>query len=226
MKNLLEKSDIYYKKATVYESFSKAEDSLNLVYETLLPIFKDKNILDTGCGTGKYIKLFAPYVKSVTGLDAAQDQLSVAKDKIKNFKNVVLICSDIAEMSFTGKYDIAFASWVLGTITDEEKRLRALNNIKNSLVSNGKIYLVENDEGGEFEEIRGRVNDPQKRTELYNNWLLEQGFKIEYRLETYFEFSSIQKAKNVIRTIWGDEAAKKVTNKRINHPILIFSQNK
>ena len=225
MKNLLEKSDIYYKKAKIYEEFSKAEDSLNLVYETLLPIFKNKNIIDIGCGTGKYLKLFSPFAKSITGIDAAQDQLSVAEDKIKDLDNIELICSDIAEMSVAKKYDIAFASWVLGTITDEEKRLKALNNIKNSMKENGKIFLVENDAGGEFEEIRGRVNDPEKRTKNYNNWLQEQGFQIEYRLETYFEFSSRQEAKNVIETIWGVEAAKKVTKKRINHPILIFSWN-
>ncbi len=231
VKNLLEKSDIYYKKANIYEIFSQAEDAPNLIYKTLLPLFRDKNILDIGCGTGKYIKLFAPHVKSILGVDAAEDQLSIARKSINNLEvnwgnSVKLCCSDIAEMSFSKSYDIAFASWVLGTITNGEKRLKALNNIKDALNENGKIFLVENDFGGEFEDIRGRVNDPKKRTESYNNWLLKQGFKIEYRLETYFEFSNTQEAKNVIETIWGIEAAKKVKQKHINHKIIIFSWSK
>lgn len=223
VKNLLEKSDIYYKKAEIYEIFAQAEDKPNIIYKTLLPLFRDKNILDVGCGTGKYIKLFAPHVKSILGVDAAEDQLSIAGVGVNN---VELVCSDIAEMSLKKSYEIAFASWVLGTITNEEKRLKALNNIKNALSGNGKIFLVENDVGGEFEDIRGRVNDPEKRTESYNNWLIKQGFKIEYRLETYFEFSNIKEAKNVIETIWGTEAAKKVTDKRINHRVIIFTYRK
>lgn len=226
MKNLLEKSDIYYKKANVYEIFSEAEDAPNIIYKTLLPLFRDKNILDVGCGTGKYIKLFAPHVKSILGVDAAEDQLSIAKEKTKNINNVELFCSDIAETSFSKLYDVAFASWVLGTITDEEKRLRVLNNIKNSLTENGKIFLVENDLGGEFEDIRGRINDPEKRTESYNNWLIKQGFEAEYRFETNFEFLTVQQAKRVIDTIWGSDASKKVTKKCISHRIVIFTWNK
>lgn len=223
MKNLLEKSEIYYKKASIYEAFAQAEDVPALVYQSLLPVFEDKNIIDIGCGTGKYLKLFAPHVKLILGLDAAEDQLSIAEEKIKNCSNVELICSDVAEVSFSKSYDIAFASWMLGTITDEEKRLQVLDNIKRSLNKNGKIFLVENDIGGEFEEIRGRVNDPLERTKLYNNWLLQQGFQIAYKLESHFEFATIQEAKSVIEAIWGFEAAKKVTSKRINHPIVIFS---
>jgi ubiquinone/menaquinone biosynthesis C-methylase UbiE len=225
-KNLLEKSDIYYKMAEVYEAFTQAEDAPNLIYKTLLPIFKGKNILDIGCGTGKYMKLFAPYAKSITGVDAAENQLLIAKEKTKNINNVELFCSDIAETSFSKLYDVAFASWVLGTITNEEKRLQVLNNIKNSLTENGKIFLVENDVGGEFEDIRGRINDPEKRTESYNNWLKKQRFEAEYRFETNFEFSTVQQAKKVIDTIWGSAASKKVTKKCISHRVVIFIWSK
>lgn len=225
MKNLLEKSGIYYKKASIYETFAQAEDAPALVYQTLLPVFKDKNILDIGCGTGKYLKLFSPHVKSILGVDAAEDQLLIAKEKIKDCSNVALMCSDVAGVSFSKLYDIALASWMLGTITDEKKRLQILDNIKSSLKKNGNVFLVENDIGGEFEDIRGRVNDPLERTKSYNNWLQQQGFQIAYKLESYFEFATTQEAKNVIKTIWGVKAAKKVTSSRINHPIVIFSSS-
>ena len=50
------------------------------------------------------------------------------------------------------------------------------------LTKNGSIYLVENDIGGEFEEIRNRYPDIS-RTKKYNDWIESNNFKVEKFIE-------------------------------------------
>ena len=61
----------------------------------------------------------------------------------------------------------------------------------------GCIYLVENDDCGEFQSIRGE--EYLVKSSAYNTWLIEQGFSVADRVKTYFEFSTINCAKMVSR---------------------------
>ena len=48
---------------------------------------------------------------------------------------------------------------MLGTILEVDRRNKVLEEMKRVLKHDGNIYLVENDIGGEFEEIRNRYPD-------------------------------------------------------------------
>ena len=219
--NLSEKSKNYYEENDIYEIFSIAEDHPNKIYECLLPNIRDKIVLDLGCGTGKFMQKFYNETTKYYGLDLSSEQLNIAKKKI-NSNNVEFICCSAENIPLpANSIDIIISTWVLGTILETDRRNKVLNEMKRVLKKDGNIYLVENDIGGEFEEIRNRYPDI-KRTEDYNNWIESNGFVRYDKFETYFKFDSDEKAKEVFSNIWGADIGNKVKSNVIEQNIIIY----
>lgn len=222
MKYLQEKSPIYFSEADVYEAFAQAEDAGQLVLEVLKPLVTGKSVLDLGCGTGKYLELLAPHAAHITGIDAAAAQLGIARQKTGGLANVALVQGDAADAVLAREtYDVVLACWMLGTIAEEIKRKAILNRFSSP---GTRFILVENAEGSEFEDIRGRVNDPLLRTRRYNDWLLAQGFTETHRLDAWFAFRTAAEAQDIFAAIWGDDKRKRVTSRRIEHKIAIYQR--
>ncbi len=219
--NLSEKSKNYYEENDIYEIFSIAEDYPNKIYEYLAPKVKDKIVLDLGCGTGKFMQKFHKETIKYYGLDLSNEQLNIAKSKVVN-DNVELICCSAENIPLPDNtIDVIISTWVLGTILEVDRRNKVLNEMKRVLKKGGNIYLVENDIGGEFEEIRNRYPNIE-RTKKYNDWIENSGFTIEDRFETYFKFKNIVEAKNVFINIWGNEIGNKVDSDIIKQNIIIY----
>lgn len=220
--NLSEKSKNYYEENDIYEIFSIAEDYPNKIYKYLLPKVKDKVILDLGCGTGKFMQKFYKETKKYYGLDLSSEQLNIAKEKI-NSNNVEFICCSAEDIPLSdNSVDIIISTWVLGTILEEDRRNKVLEEMKRVLTKNGSIYLVENDIGGEFEEIRNRYPDIS-RTKKYNDWIESNNFKVENNFKTYFQFKECDEAKKVFSNIWGPDIGNKVKSNIIEHNIVIYN---
>jgi len=215
--NLTEKSDLYYDMNQIYERFSQVEDTPQKITKFLKLNVKG-NVLDLGCGSGKYTSLLCENSLSYIGLDLSQNQINIAKTKSNNGK---FICSSAENISLNdNSIDFGVACWVLGTILEEDRRKKVLDEIKRVLKQEGEFYLIENAYGGEFELLRGRTKD--NRTCDYNNWLLNNDFKICKKFETYFEFGSIDEAKHIFSSIWGEDISKKIKSKKIKQKIIIF----
>ena len=222
-KNLLKDSKAYYEDNDYYELFSIAEDGENKVADYLKELSIDKVVLDAGCGTGKFLPIIENVASKYIGIDLSNEQLIKAKDKSSG--NSLFINSSLEKIELdNNSVDLIISTWVLGTITDIEERNRCLDELKRILKPNGKIILVENDENSEFEEIRNRTSD--SRTRDYNNWILSNGFIIDKRLETYFNFKSIDEAKKCFEVIYGKTISDKINNKKIEHKIIIFKYKK
>ena len=222
-KNLLKDSKAYYEDNDYYELFSIAEDGENKVADYLKELSIDKVVLDAGCGTGKFLPIIENVAYKYIGIDLSNEQLIKAKDKSK--RNSLFINSSLEKIELdNNSVDLIISTWVLGTITDIEERNRCLDELKRILKPNGKIILVENDENSEFEKIRNRTSD--SRTRDYNNWILSNGFIVDKRLETYFNFKSIDEAKKCFEVIYGKTISDKINDKRIEHKIIIFKYEK
>lgn len=222
-KNLLKDSKAYYEDNDYYELFSIAEDGENKVADYLKELSIDKVVLDAGCGTGKFLPIIENVASKYIGIDLSNEQLKKAKDKSSG--NSLFINSSLEKIELdNNSIDLIISTWVLGTITDIEERNRCLDELKRILKPNGKIILVENDENSEFEKIRNRTSD--SRTRDYNNWILSSGFIVDKRLETYFNFKSIDEAKKCFEVIYGKTISDKINDKRIEHKIIIFKYEK
>lgn len=224
-KNLSEKSKAYYGENYYYELFSSAEDYPNKILNELKSEVKNKVVLDAGCGSGKFLPVVSKLAKYYYGIDASSSQLVLATNKIINKEKVTLIYSDLCDISLEdNSIDIIYLSWVLGTILDLNKREQVLKQLLRVLKPGGKILLIENNIGNEFEELRGR--DKDNRTSDYNNWVLSKDFKVSKEFTTYFKFNTVEEAKKVFDVIYGNEVSSKLNSRNINQNIIIFELNK
>lgn len=210
--SLFDKSKSYYEEANIYERFSLCEDSCEQVPLYLSSYVKDKKVLDAGCGTGKFLSKLNTYA-DITGVDLSHSQLKIAQSK-----HNILALHDLEKLGFKDNtFDVAYCTWVLGTILDLNKRTRALNELKR--IAN-TIILIENAENSEFEVIRGRHADT--RTLDYNNWVLSQGFTKDKVLHTSFEFNTAEEAQYIFAHIWGPDVANRVKSAIIKHTLYAF----
>lgn len=220
MTNLSENSKSYYQQHDIYKIFSDAEDHPDFIFQSLEHEFYGKNVLDLGCGNGKYSQKIQPICSSLISGDKSLEQLSHFQEMPLQ-SNVLQL--DAMQLPFKdNSFDVIFASWMLGTILDSHKQLTALREMKRVLKPQGKILLVENDFAADFEILRGRWPDKEKRTYHYNSWLLSQGFEVKYRLETYFQFESVEQAQYIFQSIWKERLIKLPQNAVINHNVIIF----
>jgi SAM-dependent methyltransferase len=87
----------------------------------MLPDFKDKMVLDLGCGFGWHCRYAAENgAKSVIGIDISQKMLSEAKSKTK-YGNIEYICMPIEDIDFPEEsFDIVISSHALHYIKSFE----------------------------------------------------------------------------------------------------------
>lgn len=219
-------SEFYKINAHVYENFSQAEDAPKKVVQFLAQKVQGKVVLDFGCGTGKFIPEIAPLVKKYWAIDISKEQLAIAQEKAREFKNVKLIKVDEDKIPMESEsVDIVFANWVIGSIHDLDIRKSVINEIKRIVKEHGLIYLIENDAGNEFKEIiEGEYGD--EKTRIKHEWLKKAGFKKIKKIKTHFEFKNIETARDIFKTIWNDEISEKINSNKIAHNIAIYENTK
>lgn len=223
--NLSEKSKNYYEENDIYEIFSIAEDYPNKIYNFLLPKIQGKTVLDLGCGTGKFMQKFYDKAHKYYGLDLSEKQLNIAKEKVKDSNNVEFMCCSAENIPLPdNSVDVIISTWVLGTILELDRRNKVLEEMKRVLKKDGNIYLVENDIGGEFEEIRNRYPNI-KKTKEYNDWIENHYFICDSKFETYFKFDTGNQAKRVFTNIWGTKVGSKVNSSIIKQNVIIYKYN-
>jgi len=221
IKNLLKNSKAYYGDNDYYEIFSRAEDGEKKVSSYLKELSQNKIVLDAGCGTGKFLEDIESVCREYIGVDLSEEQLVFARKKAHKDSSKFL-CSNLSELSLESQsVDLIVCSWVLGTIIDLEEREKCLSELKRVLKKGGRILLIENDEGGEFEKIRGR--DLDTRTRDYNQWILNHDFVVDKKFQTYFHFQSIEECVHCFRVIYGEGVLPKIKNSLIEHRIILFS---
>lgn len=219
-------SEFYNVKTSVYESFSEAEDTPKKVVRFLASKIEGGVFLDFGCGTGKFIPEFAPLAKIYWAVDISENQLAIARKKSEAFNNVKFLKNGVDSIPLeSNSVDVIFASWVIGSIHDIDLREKTVMELKRVLKEGGTIYLVENDVGGEFKNIiEGEAGN--EKTRIKQKWLEKTGFKIIQSFETFFEFKDLETAKDIFKTIWGDEVAAKISSEKITHNIAIYEDIK
>ncbi len=103
--------------------------------------FRNKRVLDLGCGTGRFARRLAGIASHVTAADFSAKMLETAAENLKGFSNIDLKFIDIEKAAGgRGEYDIVTAISVLHHIAGLEA---AVKNMKDFLAPGGKIIIVE-----------------------------------------------------------------------------------
>jgi len=99
--------------------------------------YLSKNVegFDMGCGSGRWAKIVAPYVKRLNCLDPSPKALKVAKNNLKKNKNVFFYNKSVNEKSLKeNSQDFGYCLGVLHHIQDTQKGIESCYKIlkKNS----------------------------------------------------------------------------------------------
>jgi len=218
---LHEKTDVYFDKNMIYEIFSQAEDYPWYILSHLIEYTKGQEIIDFGCGTGKYTYALSPYTTHIHAIDASENQIAYTKQRNNHHKNISYYTISNWKIP-KNTASCMIACRVLGTIKDISIRTNIFKNIINTLSPWFTIYFIENDTSWEFEEIRGKTTDISLPTITYNRWLVEQWCIPIHNIDTFFQFSSIEEARNIFTAIRWEWVWKKITSSKIQHKVIIY----
>lgn len=110
----IKNSEIWDKKAKSYSKFDGNLNEFQIRFFKILKdfdvSFKDKTLVDIGCGTGIYSLYLAGICKMVLGVDSSTKMLEELNLKKAEFKinNLQTINSDFKNFQTADKFDIAF----------------------------------------------------------------------------------------------------------------------
>ncbi len=101
-----------------------------------LETFRDKDVLDCGCGGGQHLNFVAPYCKSALGVDL--NALASAAEHTKDKPHISLKEDDIATMDLGRQFDIVYSIGVLHHTDDPTKSFK---NIARHAKPGGKVIV-------------------------------------------------------------------------------------
>jgi tRNA (uracil-5-)-methyltransferase TRM9 len=106
---------------------------------------KDKDVVaDLGCGNGRHLFPCAEQCSSVFGVDISLKMLSIVQQKlrIKSFRNVSLVHSDVVQLPFRDSiFDAVLFIASLHNIQGKEYRQTALKNVARVLKPQGTALI-------------------------------------------------------------------------------------
>src|SRR5712692_8274021 len=97
------------KQSEWHDQWSRYEDKdaflfFDWIAPRTLDDFREKRVLDAGCGPGHHVRIIAPVADHVTGVDL--NTSDTAADKLVEFSNVTIREDDIARYSPDQPYDV------------------------------------------------------------------------------------------------------------------------
>lgn len=103
-----------------------------------LELDTEKTALEIGIGTGRLAARVAPHCNKLVGIDISSKTIERAKDNLKEFSNISLICADFESYEFAEKYDVIYSSL---TFMHFENKKAVIEKIFSILKSRGVFCL-------------------------------------------------------------------------------------
>lgn len=132
-----------------YKIHSSQEKQFNKWISPYKDGFKEKTIIDCGCGSGRNsIWMYKQGAKKIVAFDNNPDTIKIASKNLASFKNTEIIYKDIYKMHWGNEFDLAVS---LGVIHHLEYPEKAIQNIKKAIKPNGKFVMgIYSYEGNEW----------------------------------------------------------------------------
>jgi SAM-dependent methyltransferase len=155
----------------------------------VLKFNKEWQILDMGCGAGRWSFAFAKKSKYVLGIDNSPALLKIAENQARrlSISNVRFIESSIIDVSYPERFDLIFVGGVLLYINDDGL-LQLTTNFKDLLKPKSKLVLLESISMKErivkSDSYEKHLQTPYsaiyRRADEYEVLFEQNGFRLEY----------------------------------------------
>lgn len=165
---------MYGKYSKLYAEWCECYDPNEIELSVIKKYFEveNKDILDIGCGTGRFIFRILPMVKSVIGIDNDADSLRILNQLLlerynRYFSKVTVFCENVEEFVMEKEtIDLAIFSWSFYAL-NKQQMIHSLANIYSMLRENGKLIILQ-PVGGEFEETMRMFFEEHADMDEYN----------------------------------------------------------
>lgn len=172
-----------------YGDFAKIYDQLmyDIDYEKWFNYIEDifrkhnkdpKNILEMACGTGSLTEYFCESDYKVTCFDLSEDMLTVAYDKLSEYRNVKILKQDMTNLKLgDNKFDAVIAACdSINYITEDEDLLKVFKNVYNHLEDEG-LFVFDINSHYKLTNIIGEnvfIEDTEDVFYIWDNEFIEE----------------------------------------------------
>lgn len=98
----------------------------------------NKSVLEIGIGTGRLAVKVAPFCAKLTGIDISPKTIARAKENLKNYPNISLICEDFNIYAFEETFDVIYSSLTMMHFEDKQRVLSKVDR----LLNDGGIFCL------------------------------------------------------------------------------------
>lgn len=206
---------IYASQAERYAAMVAREDCEGNLLPALQQIapLTGQRVVEFGAGTGRIIRLLAPYVRSIYAFDNSYHMLCTALQTItRQRSHWLLAVGDNGQLPLPDSCaDVAVAGWSFGHAcgwfphTWRKEIGRALVEVQRVLRPGGIAIIVETQGTGQEEPA-----PPTPALAEYYHWLeTNHGFNFRW-IRTDYQFESVAEADELTRFFFGDNLADRI----------------
>lgn len=129
-----------------------------------------KSILEMACGTGNISYYFAKDGYDLTCFDLSSDMLSIAYNKLNQFKNVTLLNQNMIDFKINKEFDLIICLCdSINYIIEKEHLLKTFRNVREHLSQNG-IFIFDINSYYKLKEIIGNNTFIEDREDIFYIW--------------------------------------------------------
>ncbi len=130
-----------------------------------------KSILEMACGTGNLSYYLAREGYDLTCFDISSDMLSIAYNKLYEFKNVTILKQDMTDFNLFKKFDcILSVCDSINYIIDEKDLVNAFKRVREHLKEDG-IFIFDINSYYKLKNIIGNNIFVEDREDVFYTWL-------------------------------------------------------
>jgi len=155
--------------------------------KTIIPLGKDKQAMEFGCGTGLVSFNLYNEFKNITLIDTSKEMINVVNNKIQilNSININTYCKDLVETELDQKFDVIYSSMALHHVVDITELCKKFYNAINL---NGTLCIVDlNKDDGSFHKNEVGFNGHNGFSKTWLENILEANGFSNIKTQTFYE---------------------------------------
>ena len=158
-----------------------------LHFRRIVPLHRKMNVLELGCGAGRWTFRLAPLVNRAVGVDFSEEMIRLAKERqtSQGVENVEFHVEAAQSTLLNGPFDVIYLSGITSYLTDEQLR-QTLQNVEKMIHPEGMLVnrtsvnlkIREVFDDGNYQGIYRII---QEEKDLF----AEFGFHLKYQAPSY-----------------------------------------